>query len=766
MPLRPSLLAILLACAPLVVPVPTDAEWSGCPDGVWTWQNPSPTGNHLHGIFGLASNNIWAVGDSETVIHYDGSSWQTVNIGGGGIHTLYDVWASSPTDVFIVGFNGLIYHFDGVSWTQQPSGTTFTLRGVFGNAPDDVYAVGSLGTILHYDGASWSRMTSITSEELYDVWANGPFNVWACGTRGRIMHFNGTVWSTNVVGNLERLSGAWGLNFINVFAVGAEGEFHRWDGTNWSPGPNIGFADPLKIWGDAPNDLFVVGATGFVSRFDGVQWTSLDSGTRKSLIDVWGAASNDVWAIGREGTILHFDGSTWTNVSTPNSTDLEGVWASSPTDAFAVGREGLILHYDGTTWSPMESGTSDWPWDVHGRAADDVYAVGGTTVYHFDGTAWTPVTPFNVRIFRSLWVFPSRVYAVGQDGVVMREIGGGWQFMTSGTTASLYGVWGTNGNNVWSVGAVAGTVMHFDGTAWSPVSVPTTQFLRGVWGSAANDVWAVGENTTIHYDGTNWTAVADNPGSYNDVWGTASDDVYFVGQLMRHFNGTEWYSTGQSLTIAPKHAIWGSSNCDVFAVGQDGIILHLGASQTVPTFVSFFDAMPSDKGVELSWGIISDDIVRGFHVYRSHEQRPELRVNTGPIDPTHRGFVDKSANPGTRYEYALGVMLEDGGEIRSHHVGVVTPSTSIALGQNHPNPFNPETVVHFSLSENSLVRLSVYDPRGRQVRVLVEARMDPGPHEVRWDGRDDRGAPVGSGVYFYRLEAGSRTLSRKMTLLK
>jgi len=90
------------------------------------------------------------------------------------------------------------------------------------------------------------------------------------------------------------------------------------------------------------------------------------------------------------------------------------------------------------------------------------------------------------------------------------------------------------------------------------------------------------------------------------------------------------------------------------------------------------------------------------------------------------------------------------------------------LSQNYPNPFSTPTVIDYTVPAGPGVRvlLSIYDLRGRLVRVLVDADEQPGRHTVRWDGRDLRGRMVGSGVYFYRIDAGKWTRSRKMIVLR
>ncbi|MDH4037771.1 MAG: choice-of-anchor B family protein [Candidatus Krumholzibacteria bacterium] len=88
------------------------------------------------------------------------------------------------------------------------------------------------------------------------------------------------------------------------------------------------------------------------------------------------------------------------------------------------------------------------------------------------------------------------------------------------------------------------------------------------------------------------------------------------------------------------------------------------------------------------------------------------------------------------------------------------------LGQNYPNPFNPATTIEYETLSPTRVVLRVYDVSGGCVRTLVDARQPAGAHRVSWDGRDDAGRAVASGVYYSRLEAGTTRDAKRMVLLK
>lgn len=96
---------------------------------------------------------------------------------------------------------------------------------------------------------------------------------------------------------------------------------------------------------------------------------------------------------------------------------------------------------------------------------------------------------------------------------------------------------------------------------------------------------------------------------------------------------------------------------------------------------------------------------------------------------------------------------------------VLTPKI-FDLSQNYPNPFNPETSIRYAVPTKNPVRLSIYDMLGREVAILIDQVQDPGTYEVKWDGKNTSGLSVGSGVYFYRLQAGSFIKTKKMVLLR
>jgi DNA-binding transcriptional MerR regulator len=96
----------------------------------------------------------------------------------------------------------------------------------------------------------------------------------------------------------------------------------------------------------------------------------------------------------------------------------------------------------------------------------------------------------------------------------------------------------------------------------------------------------------------------------------------------------------------------------------------------------------------------------------------------------------------------------------------VEPANKNLLLSNFPNPFNPETSIQFELKSARQIRLDIFDIQGKQVKSLVNEYRQAGTYTVRWDGHDENGIPVPSGVYFLRMNAGDESVSRKIVMTK
>jgi len=154
-------------------------------------------------------------------------------------------------------------------------------------------------------------------------------------------------------------------------------------------------------------------------------------------------------------------------------------------------------------------------------------------------------------------------------------------------------------------------------------------------------------------------------------------------------------------------------------------------------------------------------------------QKNDPSVQTVTLEPTtlenphHHtffvyGYTDAS---GAWQQQSVDPAVKNGAVSLTAAVDGNVPKT-FALNQNYPNPFNPTTQIAFDLPTSAKVELTVFNVLGQNVRTLVNADMAAGHQIVTWNGKSDNGAQVASGVYFYRLTAGTFTQTLKMMMLK
>ncbi len=105
-------------------------------------------------------------------------------------------------------------------------------------------------------------------------------------------------------------------------------------------------------------------------------------------------------------------------------------------------------------------------------------------------------------------------------------------------------------------------------------------------------------------------------------------------------------------------------------------------------------------------------------------------------------------------------------EVTAVEEGLESPGRVLELGQNNPNPFNPTTRIDYEIKRAGQARLEIFDAAGRRLRTLLDSFQAAGRGTLTWDGRDEAGGTLPSGVYLYRLSAAGEVASRRMLLLK
>jgi hypothetical protein len=250
---------------------------------------------------------------------------------------------------------------------------------------------------------------------------------------------------------------------------------------------------------------------------------------------------------------------------------------------YAVGSGKVLIFKDGE-WSEVDRSFDHDIYDVWCSSENDVFVVGGNTIYHFDGSAWSVDRIFDDAEVKLNAVWGSggsgpfvaggkgkstdtssrRAYFIAFDGSEWIEIETPFEF-------HLYKLWGTSPEKVYIVGG--GYLHSYDGSNWLEIEIDSTVARwtpsGGIWGSSEDDIYIVGSEY-IHYNGSIWRSIPGTPTTARGVWGSGPDDVYIVGDSgsAAHFDGNEWKAVSHA-SEKRFWDVWVHPNGGAFAVYQE-----------------------------------------------------------------------------------------------------------------------------------------------------------------------------------------------------
>jgi photosystem II stability/assembly factor-like uncharacterized protein len=379
-----------------------------------------------------------------------------------------------------------------------------------------------------------------------------------------------------------------------------------------------------------------------------------------------------------------------------------------------------------------------------------------------------------------------------------RDGGQTWLVQKSGSKYALTSVHFVDAMNGWAVGDV-GTILHTSngGDTWQPQTSGVYDLLVSTQFTDANKGWAVGEAGVVLHTvngGATWssTIVPSDSTEHQSVFFLDEQRGWVVGAvdesalLIQTLNsGASWKTVLHDTSYGPMRCVQFIDASTGWVGGMGGVILK--TQDGGATWTQQFKANDGDQvrglyfhNAQIGWAIgLKNKFLytsNGGAVWDSVATPVSKRLTDVHFIDAENGWAITSAGgtgsstKGTGQSTArqMSYILKFTSSTTAVHTSEpAAPVQDFKLYANYPNPFNPSTTISFQVSERgaSSVQLIVYDAVGRQVRSLVNQAMAPGQHDVRWDGNDESGHRVASGVYFYRMTAGSFSQCHKMLLL-
>jgi len=695
-----------------------------CASAQWVQTN----GPHLGFVqcFAAADTNIFA---------------GTRNLGG-----VYGVFRSTNNGVSW-GPTGLMNY---EIWSLAVAGTRL-FAGTYGN-----------GIFLSTNsGETWTLLDN--RFEIADVRALA-----VCGTRIFAGTAGGGVFRSTDNGNTWTQTSF--RSWVNALAVcgttlfagtDVEGIFSSTDnGESWTKCVNTAYGIVSAMTASATT-VFAAGYAGVYRTTDGgVSWTDDTAGIPEAAtVNAVIASGKEVFAGTYTGVYSSTDnGTTWAETGLKYE-DVRALAVSGQSLLAGTLRSGVHLSLDlGASWSWTGFPTST----VNALACSDSILFAGTEGWvclsTTSGTSWV----------RTIGPTPS-----GADftDVITMAVSGPNLF-AAGCTAQMYGcsfgIYRSTDNGMsWSEG---GNPPPAGGSKWAPPQLCLV--------ASGSNLFAGGVGVYLSTDeGTSWGAVSDglpktkgDTSRYQTITSLASRGAMLVagmadGVFLSTNSGANWTQTGlhtgvNALAISGENIFAGTDSAGIFRTTDNGATWSSvneglpkspsGTTKYVPVTMLFPHGTLLYAGSPGNGVFFSSSVVPGW-----------TEANSGLTNTNVKSLEVLGTNlfAGT---YGGGVWRRPLSEMTT---AIGPPAGGLPhrflLQQNYPNPFNPVTTIRFELPGTSQVILGVYDILGREIAVLVNERMDAGVHEVRFDG-----STLASGMYFYTLQAGGFTQTKRLLIVR
>jgi subtilisin family serine protease len=491
------------------------------------------------------------------------------------------------------------------------------------------------------------------------------------------------------------------------------------------------------------------------------------------ITDIDGDGSNEivVGCMNQYVYVINADGSVKVNWPQPTSGDLVSGPAVADIDRDGV-KEVVALTKDGRFWA----------WHANGTVVTGFPVVKGGQFYggpllidlNLDG---------NLEIVAGSFT-DNKIYAITSSGADLS----GWPSIAygkwygspsagdidnDGLDEIIYAGFDSTLRVLNTDGSPAtGFPVHLDGQVWAAASVGNVDGVPGLEIAAVtysgscflvNSSGAIMTGFPVHYNSSSPRSAPslvdlNNDGDLEIIFGTTDARVHALDYTGAEMTGFPIVGTG-SIFGTPvvgdvsgdgqPDIFWGTLGGNIYGYDRNGVALQyfpmLGTSSKPISASLALGDLDGDGDMEI---VVPIKELNGNLIVIDYKQ-DALTTNLKWPCFGHDGY--RSHNPN-------GILL-----------GVddnpATPAV-FSLNQNYPNPFNARTSINFSLKSEGDVTLSVFDILGRKIKVLQAGKLTTGEHSLIWDGSNESGATVTSGIYFYRLDSADGSITKRMVMLK
>lgn len=685
----------------------------------------------------------------------------------------------------VAGTADASYNWTAFTSTEFSTGLTISGKHVW---------CSTQGGVVCWDTADMTYVKYTTSDGLgannVQAVTHGPDGTIYAGTRdGGLSSFDGASWST-VFDDYR---------FRNITSLQVSPDGLVWASAN--SGIHVGdtvenlhlceqLGDYKKYHAEcmtcAPDSSVLLGTGGGILRIRGDRFDLITPEyTNYQIVAIACTPNGDIWISQRrpgdfgwaDSQIARFDGAAWTTFTKYSGIENLDVNVNAitvaPDGCLWFGCDTGIMRYDGAEFSKYLSEGDDVITAVKGIGIDDygvVWACGTGKLARFNGVAATFYATANEPVGNNI-----KDIAIDANGVVWIGTFGKGVSRYDGVSWTTF----TRKDGLGSDSIRAIDVSPVNNDIWMVDDIRISCFSQGSW-----------KSDPIRCDGFNYPVTDVAVDHQGTVWVTANSGVYSFADSV--WTGYTYVDGGINLSSANCVSV---TDNDAVLIGTDrGLYRYFNGAWDVISPIRAMSIAVDSRGAIYTGGV---SVVKYFGDTRatfalseqvetpiiidSHDV-PWVVINYEGVGRLIGGrWIQEMPSPlrYLTYEKSLAIApdgslwmgLYGGGVFRitetAAHVAEngVRPESRLVVS-NAPNPFNQATAITFDLPSADHVELTVYNALGQKVRTLISGKIPAGKHSTCWDGRDDTGGNVASGVYLTRLKTGTFSASNRMLLLK
>lgn len=743
-------------------------------------------------------NNVKWFGTWSGVSRFDGNTWVTFSKEKGNLpNNSVTALAIDANNTLWVGmYNGDVASFDGKTWENHP-GCGQWIQDMVCDSEGCLWVVTLGDYVWKWDGTSWSQLRS-PENNLTSISMDHEGVLWVGGGNGGVYREKNNVWKS-----ISPLPEA--IGYCQVTSIAEDNNQFLWCTFHSTAGNGggVGVYD-RKSW-----TIYTTSISGLVSNqswgvavdHENRKWFATESGVSMLLdnpsdkyIRVLIPSGGENWD---SGTVRRI---TWQSKGVESlrieySADSGENWITIARNVSASAG-----YYD---WICFEPETSRGRIRLSDESSKEVSGVCNadftilTPVYTTDQGTWTfiPYPPSDDNPVRKDYPRYFNVTALEVDhsgaiwaglfgGQVFRYSEGSWTSFPSsvtGFTNLIRAIYTDRKNNIWFASVDGVSVSCYNGADWKNYEFWQVKSIYDIAEDRDGVLWfpGIGGIVQLNPDGSSRAhmfgelplpsalsvAVDENNVKWFGLYETATKKG-----ALASFDGTVWKTFSRSDYSAYSNEPILRISAGIGALclsGEKTVYLLSDGMVNICNNYYIQDAAFDENGE--TWILRRDATVVREEVSTFDSIQWERKADR-ILFPGNKSFFDnfsRIAGDGGKTlwiaaDYGLW-RFDIGGKPLS-----VKQNAPIAfdMDANYPNPFNPSTTITFSLPSTEKTELAVYSISGQKIRTLVSGPLNAGTHSICWDGRNDQGSPVASGVYIAHLRAEEHTAARKMLLLR